>query len=152
SIRKAVLRYEIKHPVINDADHKIWKRYGVDSWPTLILFDPDGNYYGEVSGEGVYDVLDEHIGKLIKTFKQKKNLLDTPIVFQLARDKAESPLYFPGKVLADAGSKRLFIADSTNHRIVITDLGGKKIAVAGAGVEGFKDGPFDKARFSDPQG
>jgi DNA-binding beta-propeller fold protein YncE len=152
SIRKAVLRYEVKHPVINDADHKIWKRYGVESWPTLLLFDPDGNYYGEVSGEGVYDVLDEHIGKLVKSFKQKKTLIETPLSFQLARDKGDSPLYFPGKVLADAASGRLFVADSTNHRIVITDLGGKKIAVAGEGVEGFKDGTFAAARFSDPQG
>ena len=26
SIRKAILRYEVKHPVVNDADHKIWRR------------------------------------------------------------------------------------------------------------------------------
>jgi DNA-binding beta-propeller fold protein YncE len=152
SIRKAVMRYEIKHPVINDADHKIWRRYGVESWPTLILFDPDGHYYGEIAGEGAYDVLDEHVGKLVKQYKDKKLLKDTPLHFQLAQDKSESPLFFPGKVLADAKSKRLFIADSTNHRIVITDLDGKKIAVAGCGSEGFKDGSFADARFSDPQG
>jgi DNA-binding beta-propeller fold protein YncE len=61
-------------------------------------------------------------------------------------------LFFPGKVLADAGSGRIFIADSTNHRIVITNLEGKKIAIAGAGKVGFKDGKFADARFSDPQG
>src|ERR1043166_3502545 len=33
SIRKAVLRYEIAHPVVNDADTIIWRRYGVQSWP-----------------------------------------------------------------------------------------------------------------------
>ncbi len=131
---------------------RFWNRYGVESWPTLLLFDPEGNYYGEVSGEGVYDVLDEHIGKLVKQFKDKKLLKDDPLVFQLAKDRSTSPLYFPGKVLADEKSKRLFIADSTNHRIVITDLEGKKIAVAGTGVEGFKDGKFDEATFSDPQG
>ena len=27
SIRKAILRYEIKHPVVNDADQKIWGAY-----------------------------------------------------------------------------------------------------------------------------
>src|SRR4029079_11325899 len=54
SIRKAILRYEVKHPVINDADQRIWGRYRVRSWPTLILFDPDGNLYGRISGEGVY--------------------------------------------------------------------------------------------------
>ena len=79
-------------------------------------------------------------------------LKETPLNFELIKEKDHGPLNFPGKVLADAGSNRLFIADSTNHRIVITDLDGKKIAVAGTGKEGFKDGSFDKARFSDPQG
>jgi thiol-disulfide isomerase/thioredoxin len=152
SIRKAVLRYEIKHPVINDADQKIWDRYGVRSWPTLMIFDAEGNYYGETSGEGRFKVLDEHIGKLVEKYKEKKLLKEAPLEFQLAREKSESPLYFPGKVLADAKSKRLFIADSTNHRIVITDLDGKRIAIAGDGIEGFKNGSFDTARFSDPQG
>ena len=61
-------------------------------------------------------------------------------------------MFFPGKVLADEAGKRLFISDSTHHRIVITDLGGKKIAVAGEGQAGADDGAFDKARFNDPQG
>jgi thiol-disulfide isomerase/thioredoxin len=152
SIKKAVMRYEVKHPVINDADHKIWKRYSVESWPTLILFDPDGNFYGWTSGEGRLEDLDVHIGKLVKQYKDKKLLRETPLGFQLAREGSDSPLYFPGKVLADAKTSRLFIADSTNHRIVITDMEGKKIAVAGDGVEGLKDGPFTSARFSDPQG
>jgi DNA-binding beta-propeller fold protein YncE len=55
-------------------------------------------------------------------------------------------------VLADAAGNRLFIADSTHHRIVITDLAGKKIAVAGVGEPGKADGPFAKASFNDPQG
>src|SRR5262245_65164941 len=46
SIRKAVLRYEIMHPVVNDADHKIWDRYQVEAWPTFVLIDPEGNLYG----------------------------------------------------------------------------------------------------------
>ncbi len=55
-------------------------------------------------------------------------------------------------MLADEKGKRLFIADSTHHRIVITDLDGKKIAVAGTGTPGKADGAFDKAEFDDPQG
>jgi len=81
SIRKAVLRYDIKHPVINDADHKIWRRYGVESWPTLILFDAEGFYVGEISGEGNLDVLDANIEKLVKQAKDKKLLKDTPFPF-----------------------------------------------------------------------
>jgi DNA-binding beta-propeller fold protein YncE len=153
SIQKAVMRYQVKHPVVNDAEGIIWRRFRVNSWPTLVLIDPEGKVYGKISGEGVYNVLDEHIGKLVKEHRKRKTLKETPIAFTKAKgDKAVSPLFFPGKVLADAAGKRLFIADSTNHRIVITDLEGKKIAVAGTGVEGKADGSFDKATFSDPQG
>jgi DNA-binding beta-propeller fold protein YncE len=55
-------------------------------------------------------------------------------------------------VLADERSNRLFIADSTHHRVVVTDLAGKKVAVIGAGSPGYKDGSFAEARFDDPQG
>src|SRR5262245_7934682 len=34
NIRKKVREYQIKHPVVNDADQIIWRRYGVQSWPT----------------------------------------------------------------------------------------------------------------------
>ncbi|MBM4069267.1 MAG: redoxin domain-containing protein [Planctomycetes bacterium] len=151
SIRKAILRYRIAHPVVNDANHTIWRRYGVNSWPTLMLIDPEGKFYGRISGEGVYDVLDQHIGKLVKEYKAKKKLKETPIEFNLDHEQPKT-LFFPGKVLADQKGNRLFIADSTNNRIVITDLEGKKIAVAGSGKEGQKDGGFAQATFSDPQG
>jgi hypothetical protein len=84
---------------------------------------------------------------------EKKGTLDRkPMRFDLVKEKVETPLFFPGKVLADAASHRLFIADSTHHRIVITDLAGNKIAVAGTGGAGNADGPFVKAQFDDPQG
>jgi DNA-binding beta-propeller fold protein YncE len=154
NIRKAILRYEISHPVVNDADMKIWRTYGANSWPTLVLIDPDGYVVGQDSGEGLYEVLDKAIARLIEIHKGRKTLNDKPLKFELARnaEKGDSPLFFPGKVLADAASNRLFIADSTHHRIVITDLAGKKIAAAGTGEPGRADGPFDKASFNDPQG
>lgn len=150
SILKAVLRYDIKHPVYNDADRKIWRTYGVDWWPTLVLIDPDGRVRGVASGEGNLDIADKEIRALIKEYEGK--LKKDPIQFKLAKEAPDSPLSFPGKILADAASKRLFIADSTNNRIVITDFEGKKLAVAGTGKEGLKDGKFAEAEFSDPQG
>ncbi|MBI2805287.1 MAG: redoxin domain-containing protein [Planctomycetes bacterium] len=150
SIHKAVLRYDIKHPVFNDIDHRMWRAYQVNAWPTLVLIDPNGNYYGSASGEGNLELVDLHIKKLIKEFAGK--LKKDPIHFKLAKEKEVTPLYFPGKVLADPASKRIFIADSTNQRIVITNLEGKKIAIAGSGKEGLKDGTFAEAQFSDPQG
>jgi thiol-disulfide isomerase/thioredoxin len=154
SIRKAILRYEVGHPVVNDAEQRIWESYGSRSWPTLCLIDPEGYLVARGSGEGLYDVLDNEIARLIKIHKAKKTLNEKPLKFQLARlqENGDSPLFFPGKVLADAASKRLFVADSTHHRIVVTALDGKKIAVAGNGEPGKKDGPFASAQFNDPQG
>jgi DNA-binding beta-propeller fold protein YncE len=153
SIRKAILRYEIAHPVVNDADQKIWNAYGCRSWPSLAVIDPEGNYLGQLSGEGNFDRLDTVITKLIDKHRKNKTLNETAIRFDTAsfRDNPTA-LYFPGKVLADEKSNRLFIADSTNHRIVITDLEGNKIAIAGAGKPGKLDGPFAFAQFDDPQG
>ncbi len=153
NIRKAILRYGITHPVVNDADHKIWDAYGVQSWPTLALIDPEGNYLGFASGEGNYELLDQVITKLIKKHTDNKTLDLKPRQFDLARFRDQTtPLSFPGKVLADGPSNRLFIADSTNHRIVITDLAGKKLAVAGKGIAGNAEGRFAEAQFNDPQG
>lgn len=154
NIRKAVLRYEISHPVVNDANMTIWDTYGIKSWPTLVLIDPEGFVVGAGSGEGLYDALDKVIGNLVKEHREKKTLNEKPLRFELARlkEKGDNPLFFPGKIQADEASRRLFIADSTHHRIVITDLDGQKIAVAGVGEPGSQDGSFDKATFNDPQG
>lgn len=154
SIRKAILRYEIAHPVVNDADRKIWDAYGVQSWPTIAVVDPEGKLVGAVSGEGNLDTLDRAVATLIAQAKEKKTLSDTPIRFDLVRyrEKGDTPLFFPGKVVADPKTDRLFIADSTHHRIVVTDLSGNKLAVVGTGSPGFKDGGFDVAQFDDPQG
>ncbi|MBV8557696.1 MAG: redoxin domain-containing protein, partial [Planctomycetaceae bacterium] len=52
NLRKKVREYQIKHPVINDADQVLWNRFGANSWPTLVLIDPSGEVVGSLSGEG----------------------------------------------------------------------------------------------------
>jgi DNA-binding beta-propeller fold protein YncE len=152
SIRKAVLRYNVDHPVVNDQDGVLWRGYDVKFWPTFVLIDPEGRLRGKINGEGLYRQLDNAIGQLVKQYRARGTLKKTPLHWDLEREQIQGPLFFPGKVLADAPKNRLFIADSSNNRIVITDLTGKKVAIAGSGKEGKKDGPFADAMFSDPQG
>jgi NHL repeat len=69
----------------------------------------------------------------------------------------QSPLLFPGKVLAEPASARwpngrLFIADSGHNVVLVTDLYGAILDTIGCGVEGFQDGAFGSARFHAPQG
>ena len=153
NIRKAILRYEIEHPVINDANMIVWRKFGVRAWPSLVLVDPEGQYCGYVSGEGNRELLDTVVEKLIAYHKAKGTLDETPVKFDLERSKAAAtPLRFPGKVLADEAGKRLFISDSNNNRIVVSSLEGKLLDVIGNGAIGSKDGGYAESQFDHPQG
>ncbi len=154
SIRKAVLRYEIAHPVVNDAEHKIWDSFDVNAWPTFVVIDAEGNLVGTTSSEGQLELLDKVIGKLVAEAKEKKVLDEKPTRFDLVRfrEAGDTPLFFPGKVLADEKTDRLVIADSTHHRVIVTNLKGEKQAIIGTGSPGNKDGKFADVQFDDPQG
>lgn len=153
AIRRAIVRYEIEHPVINDSEMTVWRKMGARSWPTLVLIDPEGNYCGYVSGEGNRELLDVIVEKLITWHSAKGTLDRTPVRFDLERDRMKSgPLKFPGKLLADTDSNRLFISDSNHNRIVVSTLDGKLIDVIGNGQIGAQDGSFTEASFDHPQG
>ncbi|HET6423662.1 MAG TPA: thioredoxin-like domain-containing protein, partial [Planctomycetaceae bacterium] len=153
NIRKAILRYEIKHPVVNDANMVLWRKFGIRAWPSLVLIDPEGNYCGYVSGEGNRELLEAVVTKLIDYHRAKKTLDETPVQFALEKFKQPAtPLRFPGKVIADEAGDRLFISDSNHNRIVVTTLEGKLIDVIGSGTIGEKDGSYTEAQFDRPQG
>ena len=153
NIRQIILRYEIEHPIVNDADFAIWKSYAVKAWPTRYLIDPGGYIIGRVSGEGYYDEIDKAIADTIAEFRKRGELNEAPLKLVLERAKVgDLPLAFPGKILADAKTDRLFIADSDHNRIVITKLDGTLLQTIGTGVHGAKDSSFDQATFFRPQG
>jgi thiol-disulfide isomerase/thioredoxin len=153
NIRRIILRYEIEHPVYNDSEYAVWQSYGVRAWPTQVLIDPAGYIVGGVSGEGNYEVIDQTVAKLVADFRAKGELNEEPLKLVLERAKVgELPLAFPGKILADAKTDRLFIADSNHNRIVVTKLDGTLVETIGTGDAGAADGPYDKATFYRPQG
>ena len=153
NIRRIILRYEIEHPVYNDAEYAVWQSYAVNAWPTQVLIDPAGYIIGGVSGEGNYDLIDQVVAKTIADFRQRGELNEEPLKLALERAKVGAlPLSFPGKVLADAKSDRLFIADSDHNRIVITKLDGTLLETAGSGERGATDGAFATASLYRPQG
>jgi DNA-binding beta-propeller fold protein YncE len=153
NIRRIILRYELEHPVYNDAEYKVWQSYGVRSWPTQVLIDPAGYVIGAVSGEGNYDLIDQVVAKVVDEFRKRGELNEEPLKLTLERARVgDLPLAFPGKILADAKGDRLFIADSNHNRLVITKLDGTLIESIGTGAPGAVDGAFDKASFNRPQG
>jgi thiol-disulfide isomerase/thioredoxin len=153
NIRQVILRYGVEHPVVNDADFKIWDSYAVRAYPTQVLIDPAGYISGRFVGEGHFEDIDKAIGETVGEFSKKGTLDKRPIKFALERAKVGNlPLAFPGKVLADEKQKRLFIADSNHNRIVITDLNGQLLETIGNGDASKIDGDFQNSTFNKPQG
>ena len=154
TIRTAILQYEIEHPVVNDSAMRLWELYGVRAWPTLVLIDPAGRVVSQKSGEGAFEVFDGAIAELIAEFDERGELDRRPLEFSRERERLPaSALSFPGKVLADAASGRLFIADSNHNRILIVSLAeGALVETIGSGDAGLADGDFSRAAFDHPQG
>ena len=153
NLRRILVRYEIEHPVANDANLEIWRRYGAQAWPTRVIIDPAGNLVGTAMGEGNLAGFVDAIRTVVRVFDERGEINRAPLPLQLERLRHhDSPLLYPGKVLADEASGRLFIADSNHNRIVVSSLGGELIDVIGSGLQGDNDGIFSQARFNRPQG
>jgi thiol-disulfide isomerase/thioredoxin/DNA-binding beta-propeller fold protein YncE len=158
TVRAAIGRYEIHHPVIVDEGMSLWSEYAVRSWPTLVLVGADRRIVGVVAGEGNREALDKAIGEALTAGRAAGVLAQGPL--QLEREGTVRPatgLAFPGKVLADPAGGRLFVADSNHSRIVVATIPDERghsrvVAVVGSGAVGQDDGPAERATFHHPQG
>ncbi len=152
SIRQAIRRFGLEHPVVNDPDFAFWQAYGANAWPTLVVIDPGGKVAGVHAGEGVYPLFQPVIASLAAEFGSRGLLAREP--FPLATDAtvASTILSYPGKVLANERGGRLIIADSGHNRILVAGLDGALSMVIGSGEEGFVDGGPREAAFRQPQG
>jgi DNA-binding beta-propeller fold protein YncE len=152
AIRDAVLRYEIRHPVVNDRDFKLWNAYAVRAWPTFMFIDPRGKVIGKHEGEVPVEAFDEMLTGMIAEFDAEGTLDRRPVDFRLEELQTTSPLAFPGKVGVNLAENRLFIADTNHHRLLVTGLDGAVQTVIGSGTAGAQDGDFASVQFNAPQG
>jgi thiol-disulfide isomerase/thioredoxin len=151
NIRQIIRRYEIAHPVANDAEFRIWRAYTVRAWPSRVIIDPAGYVVGAASGEGNYEGFEQAIAAVIATFDERGAMDRRPLAMKLEIEGvAETALKFPGKILATAD--RLFISDSNHHQIVVAAHDGRVIDRIGSGHPGQSDGGFTVAEFNKPQG
>nr|XP_048712109.1 NHL repeat-containing protein 2 isoform X2 [Caretta caretta] len=153
NIKSAVLRYNITHPVVNDADATLWHELEVSCWPTLVILGPRGNMLFSLVGEGHKDKLFLFTSIALKFYKEKGQITDNKIGIKLYRDSLpSSPLLFPGKVTVDNSGNRLVIADTGHHRILVVRKNGQILHTIGGPNSGRKDGRFSEAAFNSPQG
>jgi len=151
NVEKAVRRYQLEHPVINDGQFQVWQQYSCRAWPTLMFIDPQGNVIGKHEGEMSFEAFDGLIGQMVAEFDSEGTLKRQLMTSTYVRPE-DTALSFPGKVLADGPGDRLFIADTNHNRIVVTSLDGAVRRVIGSGEEELTDGSLAESAFNHPQG
>ena len=151
NLHNAVRRYQLEHPVINDSKFQVWQQYSCRAWPTLMFIDPQGNVIGKHEGEMSFDQFDDLISQMVAEFEKDGTLNRKPFPTTF-RKPENTQLSFPGKVLSDGSSNRLFIADTNHNRIVVTSLDGDLRQIFGSGQEALIDGPAHASAFNHPQG
>lgn len=170
SLRRALARHDIRHPVIHDPDLVLWDQYCVRAWPTLVLLGPDGQVVGQLSGEPDPDRLLEGIGAMVR---HRRNggvpAADAGACAGVSEADGEpgGQLRFPGKLRAvppGDGERcawraaRWAVADTGHHQIVLLDDDGAVVDRLGSGRADLSDGPANNgpanngAAFAMPQG
>ncbi|XP_016067646.1 PREDICTED: NHL repeat-containing protein 2 isoform X1 [Miniopterus natalensis] len=153
NIKSAVLRYDITHPVVNDADASLWQELEVSCWPTVVILGPRGNMLFSLIGEGHKDKLFLYTSIALKYYKDRGQIRDNKIGIKLYKDSLPpSPLLFPGKITVDPVSKRLVVADTGHHRILVIGKNGEIQHSIGGPNPGRNDGIFSESTFNSPQG
>jgi hypothetical protein len=152
-IRDASIRLDAIHLTINDRQFRVWRSYAVRAWPTLVAIDPTGRVIGMQAGEFTAEGLVPFIDRTLAEARSAGTLDETPTHFAPeAPTIAPGDLAYPGKVALDG--RRLAIADSAHHRVVVGTLDDRGVRLRVDRVfgddAGYRDG--DAPRFRNPQG
>ena len=62
---EATSRLGVRYPVVQDNDMRIWSRWGIRAWPTLVLVDRRGLVRYRHIGEGEYAETEAMIRRLL---------------------------------------------------------------------------------------
>ncbi len=151
ALAAAVERYGVHHPVLDDADMRMWQQYAAKAWPTLSVIDPEGYVVASMAGEGHAEGLTRLLDELIAAHEAKGTLHrgDGPYVPPAAPDTV---LRFPGKAI-ELPNGNLLVSNSARHSLVELAADGESLVRRfGTGERGRADGPAEVASFSEPQG
>jgi thiol-disulfide isomerase/thioredoxin/sugar lactone lactonase YvrE len=152
SVRNALIRYRVTHPVAHDPRRQLWDRYAVTAWPTLVFLSPDGYVIAEQRGEPDPQALREQVAQLLETGRPAPAAKRTPVELRL-EEATDGRFRYPSKVKALPGVRqRWAVADTGHNQIVLLEDDGSEIARFGDGQPGFRDGAGGESRFDAPQG
>ena len=135
----------IQAPVLLDLDWQAWRRFSVESWPTLVMIDAGSREVERLVGLG--QPLDPALSQLSQGVKP---LPVNPMAQQLLGGAAlERTLRYPAGL--HVTRDRLYIADCGHHRILECTHQGRILRQFGMGTADWSDGSSDVAAFNRPR-
>lgn len=143
---KLLRRQGISAPIVLDAQWDAWRRFEVQSWPTLLLLDAYGQEQERLVGA---------TGDLERALNSLGEGMMRPLdddAYGIREINAEPrlPLLFPGGLVATAD--RLYVADTGHHRILECNHDGRVLRQFGLGSADLINGGTGEAAFNRPQG
>jgi hypothetical protein len=147
-VLKTINQLGLHFPMALDADFSAWQQVGVDAWPTVVLFDMQGERVRMFVGDLQREAIDVEIVAVLDAAGMGQRVFETfePSV----RPEPHRPLAFPNGLAI--GPDHLYVADSGHHRILECNHDGRVLREFGTGRAGLIDGERREACFHRPQG
>ena len=145
---KQLRRQGVVFPIAHDGDWHAWQRFGIESWPTVLLIDAEGRLRERIVGLDSMAELERPLAALCDALPLPND--DDARVQREANDEPRLPLRFPSGLAATA--ERLYVADSGHHRILECNHAGRMLRQFGMGTADFIDGDPEQAAFRRPHG
>lgn len=149
TVQKAVNRFGLTHPVANDVDYVLWRRYGLRAWPSAVLLDVDGRPVATFTGEGRGTEIGQRVAALLDDAARRDLRVFEPAA-PVFVPEPRLPLAFPTRVLAT--ENHLYIADTGHHRVLEATHTGRVVRQFGSGEAALRDGRESEAALAEPQG
>ncbi|KAF1708322.1 hypothetical protein CSC70_13195 [Pseudoxanthomonas kalamensis DSM 18571] len=144
---KQLRRRGLTLPMLLDADWHAWQRFGIASWPTVVLIDAEGCERARIEGVASANRLEPAVASICERLPSPLDE-DTRLPPE-THPEPRLPLRFPTAVVATA--ERLYIADSGHHRVLECNHAGRVLRQFGMGTADFADGEGELAAFRRPQ-
>lgn len=136
----------VSAPALLDTEWETWRRFGVESWPTVVLLDAQGREQQRLVG-----LTGDVERALVAACDGQPSPSDEDLApVRELNPEPRLPLRFPSG-LAVSG-ERLYVADSGHHRVLECTPSGRILRQFGIGTADFIDGGVGEAAFKHPTG
>ncbi len=144
-VAAAVVRERIAYPVVVDKHNHVLRRFGLRTWPALVLVDGKGRIAGVAPGEPDLSILQQLLNGLLQQAEGHATGLQKP------GRKSATNLYYPTRAALSPGGW-LALSEAGRHRVLLFDPNGRQWGAIGCGIQGAVDGKLHNAMLDEPQG